>query len=253
MRFASLGSGSKGNCTIVECNTTNILIDCGFSLKSTTTRLEQLNKSPEDLTAILVSHEHSDHWKGVEDLSSKFNVPVYLSAGTYKAKNMESNRTGFHIINNHNDFVIGDFTITPVPVPHDAREPIQYVFKSGSTQFGIITDLGHYTTHIVECYSNCNGILIECNYDEDMLNNGPYPKFLKQRVSGLFGHLSNSQAADLLSRLDCSGLQQLVIGHVSKENNCGDIIRERIGKSIPVNLPVHIATQTKVSEWFSLA
>ena len=215
MRFASLGSGSKGNCTIVECNTTNILIDCGFSLKSTTTRLEQLNKSPADLTAILVSHEHSDHWKGVEDLAFKFNVPVYLSAGTYKAKSIESNRTGFHIINNHNDFVIGDFTITPVPVPHDAREPIQYVFKSASAQFGIITDLGHYTTHIVECYSNCNGILIECNYDEDMLNNGPYPKFLKQRVSGLFGHLSNSQAADLLSRLDCSDLQLSLI-HISE-------------------------------------
>ena len=252
MRFASLGSGSKGNCTIVECNTTNILIDCGFSLKSTISRLEQLNKSPEDLTAILVSHEHSDHWKGVEDLALKFNVPVFLTAGTYKAKNIGPNRAGFHIIKNHNDFVIGDLVITPVPVPHDAREPIQYVFESGSVRFGIITDLGHYTTHIIECYRDCNGILIECNYDENMLNDGPYPQFLKQRVSGLFGHLSNSQAADLLGMLDCSALQQLLIGHVSAENNCVDSIREHIVKSIPTNLPVHIASQNKVSGWFSL-
>lgn len=252
MRFASLGSGSKGNCTIVECKTTNILIDCGFSLKSTRARLEQLNKSPEELTAILVSHEHSDHWKGVEDLASKFDVPVYLSAGTHKAKNIQPDRAGFHIINNHNDFVIGDLIITPVPVPHDAREPIQYVFNSGSAQFGIVTDLGHYTAHIVDCYANCDGILIECNYDESMLNNGSYPKFLKQRVSGLFGHLSNSQAAELLSRLDYASLQQLVIGHVSEENNCIEVIRERIGKSIPPDLPIHIASQSKASQWFSL-
>ena len=253
MRFASLGSGSKGNCTIVECKSTNILVDCGFSLRNVCARLEQLEKSPEDLTAILLSHEHSDHWKGVEDLASKFDIPVYLSAGTHKVIAIRNKCTRFNVIRNHQDFVIGDLKITPVPMPHDAREPIQFIFRNGALRFGIITDLGHFTRHIVDSYSMCNGILLESNYDEDMLLEGRYPEFLKQRVSGLFGHLSNSQARDLILEFDRSCLKHVLIGHVSEKNNDHARIKDHLDILSLDDIPLQIASQDEVSGWFNLS
>ena len=252
MRFASLGSGSKGNSTVVESDTACVMVDCGFGLRNACTRLERIGKSPEDLTAIIVTHEHSDHWKGIGALSAKYNIPVYLSAGSLKAKEIQSGEALFKCINSHKDFYVGDICIKPVPVPHDAREPIQYILSNGKVQLGILTDLGHFTPHVVSSYSKCDALLLECNYDEDMLLDGPYPRFLKDRVSGRFGHLSNRQAADLLLALDLSRLKTLVIGHISAKNNDVSLIKAAIEPLCGEDIVLSFADQESGSPWMEI-
>ncbi len=252
MRFASLGSGSKGNSTVVESDTACVMVDCGFGLRNACTRLERIGKSPEDLTAIIVTHEHSDHWKGIGALSAKYNIPVYLSAGSLKAKQIESGEALFNCIDSHKDFYVGDICIKPVPVPHDAREPIQYILSNGKVQLGILTDLGHFTPHVVSSYSKCDALLLECNYDDDMLLDGPYPRFLKDRVSGMFGHLSNRQAADLLLALDLSRLKTLVIGHISAKNNDVSLIKAAIEPLCGEDIVLSFADQESGSPWMEI-
>ncbi len=252
MRFASLGSGSKGNSTVVESDTACVMVDCGFGLRNACTRLERIGKSPEDLTAIIVTHEHSDHWKGIGALSAKYNIPVYLSAGSLKAKQIQSGEALFNSIDSHKDFYVGDICIKPVPVPHDAREPIQYILSNGKVQLGILTDLGHYTPHVVSSYSKCDALLLECNYDDDMLLDGPYPRFLKDRVSGMFGHLSNRQAADLLLALDLSRLKTLVIGHISAKNNDVSLIKAAIEPLCGEDIVLSFADQESGSPWMEI-
>jgi phosphoribosyl 1,2-cyclic phosphodiesterase len=215
--------------------------------------LEKLEKSIEDLSGILISHEHSDHWKGVEAISEKYGIPIFLSAGCMKAKNIDKSLHGFNIIDSHNGFDLGDIRILPVPMPHDAREPIQFIFESAGYRLGILTDLGHYTSHIVDLYSNCHGLLLEANYDESLLCHGPYPKFLKERISGVMGHLSNSQAAELLDRLDLKRLSCLLIGHVSAENNSIELIKSSILRSQAGHIPFAIADQADGSDWLTLS
>lgn len=252
MRFASLGSGSKGNSTVVESDTACVMVDCGFGLRNACTRLERIGKSPEDLTAIIVTHEHSDHWKGIGALSAKYNIPVYLSAGSLKAKEIQSGEALFNCIDSHKDFYVGDICIKPVPVPHDAREPIQYILSNGKVQLGILTDLGHFTPHVVSSYSKCDALLLECNYDDDMLLDGPYPRFLKDRVSGMFGHLSNRQAADLLLALDLSRLKNLVIGHISAKNNDVSLIKAVIEPLCGEDIVLSFADQESGSPWMEI-
>ncbi|MAD66774.1 MAG: MBL fold metallo-hydrolase [Porticoccaceae bacterium] len=252
MRFASLGSGSKGNSTVVESDTACVMVDCGFGLRNACTRLERIGKSPEDLTAIIVTHEHSDHWKGIGALSAKYNIPVYLSAGSLKAKQIQSGEALFNCIDSHKDFYVGDICIKPVPVPHDAREPIQYILSNGKVQLGILTDLGHFTPHVVSSYSKCDALLLECNYDDDMLLDGPYPRFLKERVSGMFGHLSNRQAADLLLALDLSRLKTLVIGHISAKNNDVSLIKAAIEPLCGEDIVLSFADQESGSPWMAI-
>jgi phosphoribosyl 1,2-cyclic phosphodiesterase len=252
MRFASLGSGSKGNSTVVESDTACVMVDCGFGLRNACTRLERIGKSPEDLTAIIVTHEHSDHWKGIGALSAKYNIPVYLSAGSLKAKEIQSGEALFNCIDSHKDFYVGDICIKPVPVPHDAREPIQYILSNGKVQLGILTDLGHFTPHVVSSYSKCDALLLECNYDDDMLLDGPYPRFLKDRVSGMYGHLSNRQAADLLLALDLSRLKTLVIGHISAKNNDVSLIKAAIEPLCGEDIVLSFADQESGSPWMEI-
>ena len=252
MRFASLGSGSKGNSTVVESDTACVMVDCGFGLRNACTRLERIGKSPEDLTAIIVTHEHSDHWKGIGALSAKYNIPVYLSAGSLKAKEIQSGEALFNCIDSHKDFYVGDVCIKPVPVPHDAREPIQYILSNGKVQLGILTDLGHFTPHVVSSYSKCDALLLECNYDEDMLLDGPYPRFLKDRVSGMYGHLSNRQAADLLLALDLSRLKTLVIGHISAKNNDVSLVKAAIEPLCGEDIVLSFADQESGSPWMEI-
>ena len=252
MRFASLGSGSKGNSTVVESDTACVMVDCGFGLRNACTRLERIGKSPEDLTAIIVTHEHSDHWKGIGALSAKYNIPVYLSAGSLKAKQIQSGEALFNCIDSHRDFYVGDICIKPVPVPHDAREPIQYILSNGKVQLGILTDLGHFTPHVVSSYSKCDALLLECNYDDDMLLDGPYPRFLKDRVSGMFGHMSNRRAADWLLALDLSRLKTLVIGHISAKNNDVSLIKAAIEPLCGEDIVLSFADQESGSPWMEI-
>lgn len=222
LRFASLGSGSKGNCTVVDDGETCLLIDLGFTLKECIRRLDRLDLSPADIDGVLVTHEHADHIHGVAAFARKFGTPIYLSHGTYQPKKM-GQIPSLNRINCHAAFDIGTFLVEPIAVPHDAREPCQYVLRSNDRSIGVLTDLGHITPHVSESYSACDALLLECNHDLVMLENGPYPYPLKQRVAGDYGHLNNEQAAALLAEVDLNRLQTLVISHISEKNNHPDL------------------------------
>ena len=252
MKFASLGSGSKGNSTLVESQDTCVMVDCGFGVKDICKRLLALGKTPEDLSAILVTHEHSDHWKGVVPLARKFSIPVYLTSGCLKSRDVDFGSANFNIIDSHTPFAIGDLRVIPVPVPHDAREPVQYVFEAQSLKLGILTDIGHSTPFVESQYSYCHGLLLEANYDQDMLNTGPYPSFLKERVGGRFGHLSNDQLSGFLMNIDQSNLKVILIGHISEKNNHIDKVKVAIGDSLAVRDPLKFASQKTGSAWIEL-
>ena len=233
MRIASLGSGSRGNGTLIEDGDTCLLIDLGFSLKETLSRLGRLSKSPDDINAILVTHEHTDHVNGVLPFAEHFGISVCMSSGTVRGSNREGH-SGVQIFNIHNSFTIGAIEIEPIPVPHDAREPSQFIFTGESKhRIGLLTDIGHITNHVRERYKNCDALFLECNYDTKMLANGPYPSSLKDRVGGNQGHLSNSQAAELLRLVRDDRLKYVVIGHISDKNNTPelaiDVTREALG------------------------
>lgn len=218
MRFASLGSGSGGNATLICCGDTRILLDCGFGVRETQRRLTRLGLSVEALDAVVVTHEHSDHVKGVGALARKFRMPVYMTEGTYVSRHY-GEIPHLHLIRNYQAFTVGSVQVQPVAVPHDAREPAQYIFESSSRRLGVLTDLGSITPHVAEAYAECDGLLLEANHDPVMLANGPYPPHLKARVASAWGHLSNSQAAGLLQQVQKERLQHLVVGHISRKNN----------------------------------
>ncbi|HET7586586.1 MAG TPA: MBL fold metallo-hydrolase [Gammaproteobacteria bacterium] len=218
MRFASLGSGSRGNGTLVEAAGTCLLIDCGFSLSETERRLARLKRSPDDIDAILITHEHADHVRGVARLAARHNIPVRATAGTLSAC-ARHKLDGAESFSAHDGFAIDGLEIMPVAVPHDAREPTQFVFSDGRHRLGVLTDAGHITAHITRSLAVCDALILECNHDEAMLIGGPYPPRLKQRVGGLLGHLSNMQAAALLGGLEVSRLQHIVAAHLSEHNN----------------------------------
>ncbi|PCJ46080.1 MAG: MBL fold metallo-hydrolase [Moraxellaceae bacterium] len=253
MRFASIGSGSEGNGTLISCGETLILLDCGFSAKETVRRLREKQVEPEQLTAILVTHEHADHIKGVSVLSSKYNVPVYLSWGTFCCKALRQrplDETLVNVITPHEKFVVGDIQVQSVPVPHDAREPIQFIFSNDKWRLGVITDTGSVTPHIISVYGNCDALLLECNHDSELLANGPYPYALKRRVAGDFGHLNNQQAALLLKAVYSDRMQHLIVTHVSQKNNHPDRVKDALVAAIQCNPDwIQMADQACGFDW----
>ena len=229
LRFASLGSGSKGNGTLVEDDATCVLIDCGFSIRETEKRLARLGRAPDDLAAILVTHEHGDHVRGVGPLARKYSLPIHLTQGTAIAsRRVIDERCSTRAIVPHRPVAIGSLEITPVSVPHDAREPVQFIARAGALRVGVLTDLGSVSNNVLEHYLACDGLLLEANHDVRMLATGPYPPSLKRRVGSDWGHLNNSQAAGLLSRLESSKIQSLVMGHISEKNNHQDLVKAAV-------------------------
>ncbi len=224
MRFASLGSGSRGNATLVEQGKTCVLVDCGFTLTELERRLARLKKSADDLTAILVTHEHADHVSGVGLLARKYALPVWMTPGTWSAPRFGA-LPKLQFFSSHDSFALDELEIHPFPVPHDAREPSQFVFSNGTQRLGLLTDTGCCTPYIEQMLSACDALLIECNHDSAMLAGGSYSPALKQRVGGTLGHLSNAQAAQLLTRLDRSRLQHLIAMHLSEKNNAPALAR----------------------------
>lgn len=220
MRFASLGSGSQGNSLVVEAGDTRILLDCGFAIRTTVERLGRLGVAPDKLAGILVTHEHSDHIAGVFKFARRYELPVYLSHGTFAAvPRGKAPLPECRLIDSHTSFVIANLEIYPFPVPHDAREPVQYVFSNGIYRLGVLTDTGSITPHIVDVLRLCNALVLECNHDSAMLAASDYSATLKRRIAGRLGHLDNEAAASLLRQVDTSRLQHLVAAHLSLQNN----------------------------------
>lgn len=231
LQFASLGSGSRGNATLIEHESTCLLVDNGFSVVELERRLSRAGRSLDDLGAILVTHEHGDHMRGVAALARRTQLPVWMTTGTAAAVE-QCHLIDLHLFNCHQPFAIDDLQVQPFPVPHDAREPAQFVFSDGSRQLGVLTDVGRSTPHIEALLNRCDALLLECNHDTGMLANGRYPPPLKQRVSSDHGHLSNDQAAGLLERIDCSRLQHIVAAHLSEENNTPDQARSALAGAL---------------------
>ena len=253
MRFASLGSGSKGNATIVHSNNTCLMVDCGFSVKDCVRRLQRLDIAPETIDGVLVTHEHSDHWKGVLPFASRYSIDIYITAGCFRATGLCFNDySGLKLIDSHKNFTVGDIEITPIPVPHDALEPVQYIFSDDHCRLGILTDLGCITPYIEKQYSGCDGLLVEANHDQELLNAGTYPKFLKDRVASQWGHLNNSQTAALISVIDQACIKQLVIGHISQSNNNKSMVKKAIENVYRGSAQIIYADQEEGFDWLYL-
>lgn len=218
LRFASLGSGSKGNGTLIESGATRILIDCGFTLKESEFRLQRLNCPPQSLSAIIITHEHADHAGGVGRLSRRYNLPVWVSVGTHQVMR-DTRFAQTHFFSIHQPLAIEGLQLQPFPVPHDARETCQFIISDGNHRLGVLTDTGSFTPIITQMLQGVDGLLLECNYDAQMLARGPYPPSLQRRVAGNYGHLDNRQAGQLLQQLNLTKLQHLVGMHLSENNN----------------------------------
>ena len=251
MRIASLGSGSRGNATLVQYRDTTLLIDNGFSLKQFTRRLERLEIELDEIDAVLLTHEHGDHSGGVERLCTIHQIPLWTAVGT--ARVALSPDFEFQQLVAGRKVSIGEIEVIPVTVPHDASEPLQFVFHQpvSGKRLGILTDTGHITRHIVEAFSCLDGLLLEFNYDEGMLASGPYPDRLKQRVGGNLGHLSNQQSLDLLRQIDTGSLNCLIAGHISEKNNRSTIVEQLIRQMDDVPVPV-LADQEAGFDWISI-
>ncbi|MCM2971891.1 MBL fold metallo-hydrolase [Larsenimonas suaedae] len=220
-KFASLGSGSKGNATVIESGESRILIDCGFTLKEIEARLARLDCHASTLDALLITHEHIDHVRGAAALVRRYGLSVYMTPGTWlksKLKGVEN----VTFIHPEQCFVIGDLEIDVVTVPHDARQPVQFIVRSGGACLGLLTDIGHVSGHVLKRYRRCDALVLECNHDPDMLARGPYPPSLKRRVGGHWGHLSNQQALEFMQAIDADSLQCVVASHLSEQNNCAE-------------------------------
>ncbi|MGH8428469.1 MAG: MBL fold metallo-hydrolase [Gammaproteobacteria bacterium] len=247
LAFALAGSGSRGNATLIRSRTTLVLVDCGFSLAETERRLARLGVAPSDLDAILVTHEHSDHVAGVARLAAAYRIPVRASAGTARAHALDGLAEPF---DSHVPFVVGDIEVTPLIVPHDATEPTQFLLGDGACRVAVITDVGHVTPYLDAALSGAEALILESNHDEAMLAAGFYPPALKRRVGGDYGHLSNAQAAALLAGIDTSQLQQLVLAHLSEQNNRPELARAAAAAALGCTLEwIAAADQESGLDW----
>ena len=219
MRFTSLGSGSGGNALVVECGRTRLMMDCGFGVADAEARLERAGLTPSDMAGIVVTHEHGDHLGGVAAFSLHHSIRVYLTRGTAQWLPPGHPAELVCPIDPHSAFEVQDIRVEPFPVPHDAREPVQYVFGDGDVRLGVVTDLGCSTHHVEEKLSGCHALVVECNHDLDMLWGGTYPIGLKQRIAGRFGHLDNRTAAAMVKNLERAHLRHLIAAHLSDQNN----------------------------------
>ena len=257
MRFASLGSGSEGNALLVEAQsgvtTTRILLDCGFSGKEVARRLERLGAGVDELDAILITHEHSDHIGSALTLARKLSIPLYMSWGTARAVGADEADVDLHVLWGDEAVAIGDLSVLPYTVPHDAREPLQYIFSDGASRLGVLTDVGTSTPHISAVLSGCDALVLECNHDVQMLAASRYPPSLKARIGGNHGHLNNDAAADILASLDRSKLRHLVAAHLSQQNNLPELAQAAMAAVLgAAATEVVVATQSEGFGWLGL-
>ena len=249
MRIASLGSGSQGNATLILTENACFLIDCGFSLPQVVKRMARLDLSPDCIDAILVTHEHSDHGQGVARLAERYSIPILMTVGTARALGIAN----YSVLMPGHRYTLQDCCIDVITVPHDAAEPVQFVVteKASQSRLGILTDSGHVTRHMLDAYADLNGLLLEFNYDPQLLDSGPYPYHLKRRVGGNHGHLSNQQSMHLLREINTGALRCLIAAHISQKNNDPELVRSLLAELCLPSPPV-IACQDDGFDWIEI-
>jgi len=231
LNFCSLYSGSSGNCLFVETQKTKILIDCGTSLKKVVDGLSSIDRNIDDIDAILVTHEHIDHVQSLGNASKKYDIPVYVNLETLEAMPKQKDKISLHnqnLIEIGKEFTIGDLAINPFSIPHDAANPCGFNIYNNKSKLTIATDLGHMDNKLFENLKESSFILLESNYDPEILKCSNYPFLLKQRISGPKGHLSNSTAGKTIAELTKSNLKEVMLGHLSKENNFPELAYQTV-------------------------
>ncbi|MGR8919357.1 MAG: MBL fold metallo-hydrolase [Gammaproteobacteria bacterium] len=254
MRFATLGSGSSGNATLIEHDGAALLIDCGLSVREAARRAAELGVELEQVEAILVTHEHDDHVSGAAALARRYGAAVFASAGTCLGSNGRLDGIGsLACVRPETAFAIGPFTVRPTIVPHDAREPCQFVVEAGGLRLGVLTDLGQLTAHLLRHFAALDGLVLEFNHEPGLLGDSVYPAALKRRIGGNYGHLSNQQAASFLEQVDTTRLQGFVAAHLSEKTNTPAHVAAELDRCLPATVPRQIASQHAPTAWTTLA
>ncbi|PZP31212.1 MAG: MBL fold metallo-hydrolase [Roseateles depolymerans] len=255
MRFRSLGSGSGGNATLIEASQgitqTRLLVDAGFSERELVRRLARAGLEPADLDALFITHEHGDHVGCSVAFAQRHRLPLITSRGTWRAIGSDRLDTKLlHLTASEARLEWGDLALLPFAVPHDAQEPLQLVVEDGQHRLGIVTDLGCAPESVSTALSGCAALLLECNHDEELLRNGPYPASLKRRILGTHGHLSNAAAADLLARCRHARLGPVVAAHLSDRNNTPALATQALAGALD-GLPadITVADPTEGTDW----
>ena len=253
MRFASLGSGSGGNCLVAEAAGTVVLVDCGLALTETERRLARLGLEPSQVRGILVTHEHGDHACGAFEFAAAHRIAVYLTHGTLAAMRAEGkvlDGVALVVVNGRQSFIVDGLQVIPFTVPHDAREPVQYVLSDGAAKLGVVTDVGTSTVHVERMLSGLDALVLECNYDRDLLWNGGYPRWLKERIAGPFGHMDNRDSERLLAAVDRTRLKHVIGAHLSRENNRPALARAALARAMGCEENwIGLATQDDGFSW----
>ncbi len=256
IRFKSLGSGSTGNATLVEASggiTFRLLVDCGLGLKQLSSRLGEAGLADGDIDAIFITHEHSDHIGCARQFARRYQVPVWMSQGTFAALHTPDFEGWLRIAQDGAPIDLHELQVTPFTVPHDAREPLQLTCTDGAAKLGILTDLGHATPHVLAHLKQCDALLLESNHDNDLLAASSYPAFLKRRIGGQLGHLSNDAAAYIARTLDHSALKHVVAAHLSQQNNRPALVQDLLSQALNCGPDdIVVACAGKGSPWLTL-
>lgn len=250
-KFCNLYSGSSGNSTYIEHGNTKILVDAGVSCQKIIKGLSELNVTLDTIDAILITHEHTDHTKGLTTICKKFNTPIYATQKTWEQMHLLKLPEYNHVLFNANEtFSLGDFVIHPFSIPHDAVDPCAFNIQAGNKKITIATDIGHITNDIYANFIGSDILLLESNYDPSTLKYGHYPYFLKKRIAGDFGHLSNESASKIIKKLyDETGINNIILGHLSKENNFPELAYQTVVNefgAIPEKLNLSVALRDQI-------
>jgi phosphoribosyl 1,2-cyclic phosphodiesterase len=245
-----LGSGSSGNASFVASSKARVLIDAGFSCKEIFRRLDQIGIKPTELDSVVITHEHSDHVRGLDVLIKRLNIPVYLSRGTWEnlKNNMNNPVSHLHVFSAGKGFEIGDIGFESFSVLHDAADPVGFCLYNDGSKIGVATDLGKSTHLVRESLKGSQCLILESNHDPGMLYRGPYPWWLKQRIKGMFGHLSNEDSASLLTDLLHTDLKHVVLAHISQKNNMNDMVQLNAMKVLQKHDCRHIELQVALQD-----
>lgn len=233
--FYSLSSSSSGNCYLIETNETKILVDVGITVKKINTELEKINLSLDNIDALFITHEHSDHCKSLNNIAKLYNIPIFINKPTLNALKDKNNIEQVNYIKSNEEYIFHDLHIKPFDIPHDAAQPFGYTFKKGSKKISIATDMGTISQEALKALSNNNFALIESNYDINMLNAGKYPYYIKKRIASNYGHLSNNQCSEMIAQLIQKNTTNFMLGHLSVNNNFPELAMETIKSELITN------------------